>query len=409
VFAGSRTTVLVEGEAGIGKTRLILEIARRVQDDAIVLSATANDSMRPAIVGLAQELIAAVLQLPDDELRRCLGPGPDDLAAVVPALRERFPDLVPLDGDVAGRGPAFARSVASCLMALSRRAPIVILLDDLHRAGAPLLILLGRLMVVEEQQRILILATSRAPSADRSSNLADLAEQLERHGRIDRMRLEGLRSSSVERLLCRMGTPEPAAKARLLHEVTNGQPFFLGEILQTDDWQRALVDPPPSVREFVRRRVHALGDAEEGILVDAAGLGIVFDVPLLSEITGVPQLTMAAVIDRAVFAGVLRVVGKGTYTFVHELVRRALIDNLDPECRAQLHERIAQALEHRDMPPAVLAMHWRLARGPEAVEQTVRHARLAGDAAMLDRDAAAAAKWYEIALAATEASARLEV
>jgi DNA-binding SARP family transcriptional activator len=403
VFAGSRMMVLVEGEAGIGKTRLVLEIARRVEDDAIILSATANDSMRPAVVGLAHALVAVVSQLPDDELRQCLGCGPDDLAAAVPSLRDRLPDLVPaLDGDAAGRGQRLVSSVASCVTALSRRAPIVLLLDDLHRSGASLLFLLGRLMVADEQQRILILATARTRYPDRSSNLVDLAEQLERRGRLDRMRLEGLGAESVERLLCRLGTHEPAAKARLLHEVTNGQPFFLGEILQTDDWQRALVDPPASVREFVRRRVHALGDAEEGILVDAAGLGIAFDAPLLAEITGVPRATTAALIDRGVAAGVLRTVGKGTFTFVHELCRRALLDRLDGECRARLHHRIATSLEGRDLPPTVLAMHWRLVPGREAAQRTLRYARVAGDAALLDLDPGAAATWYAIALAATE-------
>jgi DNA-binding SARP family transcriptional activator len=403
VFAGSRMMVLVEGEAGIGKTRLILEIARRVQGDSIVLSATANDSMRPAVVGLAHALVDAVLHLPDDELRRCLGRGPGDLAAFVPSLRDRLPDLVPaFHGDAATRGQRLVSSVASCVTALSRRAPIVLLFDDLHRSGASLLLLLGRLMVVDEQQRILVLATARLRSPNGSSNLADLAEQLERHGRLDRVRLDGLRASSVERLLRRLGTREPTDEAQLLHRVTNGHPFFLAEILQTDDWQRALVDSPASVREFVRRRVHTLGDAEEGILVDAAGLGIAFDATLLAEITGVPQATTAALIDRAATAGVLRTVDKGTFTFVHELCRRALLDNLDDECRARLHHRIATSLDGRDLPPAVLAMHWRWAPGREAAERTHRYARLAGDAAMLDLDPALAATWYEIALATTE-------
>jgi DNA-binding SARP family transcriptional activator len=401
VFGGSRAMILVEGEAGIGKTRLILEIARRVQGDAIVLSATANDTLRPAVVGLAHALVAAVSQLPDDELRCCLGRWPADLAAVVPALCDRLPDLVAIDDDAAGRGPRLISSVASCLMALSRRAPIVLLLDDLQRSGASLLFVLGRVMVANEQQRILVLATARSSSPHRSSDLADLADQLERRGRLDRIRLEGLRATSVERLLCRLGTHEPAAESQLLYQVTNGHPFFLGEILRTDDWQRALVDPPASVREFVRRRVHSLGDAEEGVLIDAAGLGIAFDASLLAEITGVPRATTEAMIDLAMAAGVLRTVGKGTFTFVHELCRRALIDDLDEECRARLHHRIAVSLEGRDLPPAVLAAHWRQVPGREAAERTLRYARMAGDATMLDLEPATAAAWHEIALTAT--------
>ena len=372
-----------------------------MQDDAIVLSATANDSMSPAVVAVAHELVGALLQLPDDELRSCLGRWPSDLAAVVPSLRDRLPDLVPADIDAAGGGPRLVNSVASGLAALSRRAPILLLLDDLHRAGASLLTLLGRLMVVDEQQRILVLATARSQSPNRSSHLADLAETLERRGRLERVRLDGLATEAVGRLLGRLGTPAVPAQAELLQRVTNGQPFFLGEILRTEDWQAALTDPPPTVREFVRRRVHALGDAEEALLIDAAGILVAFDVELLAEITGTPPTTTAVLVDRAVAAGVLRTGSKGSYTFVHELCRRALIDRLDDNGRASLFRRIAERLEARDMPPGVLAMHWRLVPGQEAAQRTIVNARLAGDAARRDLDPVAADAWYDVALSAS--------
>ncbi|MDQ1467501.1 MAG: hypothetical protein QOH10_1916 [Actinomycetota bacterium] len=412
VFAGSRTMILVEGEAGIGKTRLVLEIARRAQGDAIIVSATANDTMRPAVVGLASALVEAMSELPERELRRCLGRWPGDLAAVVPTLRDRLPDLAPTSADlVAARDPGqfrrLVRAVASALTALSCRAPVVLLLDDLHRGGAELLHLLDRVMIADEQQRILVLATSRSPSTDRSSALGDLAERLEHGGRLDRMPLGGLGAAAVERLLCRLGSPEPAAEAQLLHRVTNGHPFFLGEVLQTDDWQRALVDPPAGVREFVRRRVHALGDAEEGILVDAAGLGIAFDTSLLAEITGVPRATTAALIDRSVAAGVLRTVAKGTFTFVHELGRRALLDRLDEERRANLHNRIAVSLERRGLPPTVLAMHRRLVLGREDAQRSRPCAPVVDEVTTLDLDLdrSATATWYEIALESARPSA----
>jgi DNA-binding SARP family transcriptional activator len=388
LFAGQRMVVLVEGEPGIGKTRLVLEVARRVQDDAIILSATANDSMTPAVVGLARAIVATIADLPDDELRRCLGPMAGDLASVAPVLRTRFPDLArECDDPDAGRGSRLVDAVTSCLTQLSRRAPIVLLLDDLQRSGASLLFVLGRLMASDEQPRILVLATARSAATNRSSNLADLAASLERRGRLERVHLDGLGVTSVERLLCRLGTREPTEEARLLHRMTNGHPFFLSEILHADDWQRALLDPPPSVREFVRRRVHGLGDASEGVLVDAAGLGIAFDVALLADIADVPRATTAALIDGAVTAGILRTVGKNTFTFEHELCRRALLDRLDADGRARLQHRIATVLERHGLPAAVLALHWRLVPCPEAEERARRYERMAGDA-LLDLVAA---------------------
>ena len=237
--------------------------------------------------------------------------------------------------------------------------------------------LLGRLMVVDDEQRIIVLATARAPVPDRSSNLADLAEQLERHGRLHRIALAGIGASSVERLLCRLGAHESSAIAERLHAVTDGQPFFLSQILQTDNWQHALDEPPAGVREFVWQRVHSLGDPEAAMLLDAAALGVAFDPSLLGEIAGVTPAAAGASIDRAVGAGLLRTVGKCTFTFVHELCRRALLDRLDDEARASLHRRVATVLEARGFPASGLALHWRAVPGAEAAERAHRYACLA--------------------------------
>ena len=116
------------------------------------------------------------------------------------------------------------------------------------------------------------------------------------------------------------------AKRAMLSSVLGGRGAKEVEILP----DRGLLDAVEGARgRGAVPCVHALGDAEEGILVDAAGLGIAFDVPLLAEITGVPRLTTGTLIDRAVAAGVLRTVDKGTFTFVHELCRRVLLDHLD--------------------------------------------------------------------------------
>ena len=153
---------------------------------------------------------------------------------------------------------------------------------------------------------------------------------------------------------------EPGAAAAL-HEVTDGHPFLLAEILQSGNWREALVDPPVSVREYVRRRVAALGDAVEGMLIDAAGLRIAFDVALAAEISALPPRTTESLIDEAVGAGVLRTVDKGTFTFTHELTRRALEDRLDDRQRAELHARIASAFADRDVPEPLVTFHRNLA------------------------------------------------
>jgi len=408
VGAGGRHMVLIEGEPGIGKTRLALEIGRRIRDDAILISATCNDATRPAIVAIADALAQASSQLTDDELRVCIGRWPADVAAVVPGLRDRLPELWPrAEGDEKVRDEKMRAehlrgSVASWIVALSQRAPVVLLLDDLHRAGPGLLRLLGRLLATDEQQRVLVLATARSGFPDRSSKLTQLASQLEQRDLIDRIRLEGLDSRSLERLLAQLGIADPGEKSERLHQSTGGHPFFVGEMLRADGWDAEVAEAPGPVRAFVRRRVHALGIADEETLTAASGFMIGFDIPLLAEVAGLSDATALAHVDRALDAGLVRQVGAQTFTFVHELTRRALSDALDEPRAGELHRRIALALEKRGAPTGLLATHWRHASGLEAPAKTLRYALATASDAQRLLDPDAAALWLEIAQEAAE-------
>jgi predicted ATPase len=286
------------------------------------------------------------------------------VGAAVPARRDRLPALRPVAGSPEVDDDRLVAAVMSCVRAVSTRAPVLLLFDDLHRAGSAILTLIDHLLTTPGTDRIVVLASSRSPSSQPSSALAELADRLEPRGGLERLQLGGLDLPSVERIRTRLGIDEPGA-ARALHEVTEGHPFFLGEVLQSGDWRRALDEPPASVRDFVRRRVQALGPAVEGVLVDASGLRIAFDASLLAEISGVPRQTCETLIDEAVAAGVLRTVDKATFAFVHVLSRRALEDRLDEIERARLHDRIARALERRDVPSTVTAWHRRAATANE--------------------------------------------
>ncbi len=163
VAAGSSRMLLIEGEAGIGKSRLALETARRVHDEVIVLAVDGADALRPGLQMVAAALAGASSQLSDAELRLCLGRWPGDVAELVPALRRRLPDLPPaLDADAETRAARVRAAVVSWMSALSQRVPVVLMLDDLHRAGPALLMLIGALLVHDEPKRVLVLATARS-------------------------------------------------------------------------------------------------------------------------------------------------------------------------------------------------------------------------------------------------------
>jgi DNA-binding SARP family transcriptional activator len=409
VSAGGRAMVLVEGEPGIGKTRLVLEIARRVQDDAVVLAATGNDARFSAVSVIADRLVDVLLQLDDAELGLCLGRWPADLAVIAPRLRTRLPDLdAPMEGDPGLRAERIRRALVSCISALSRRAPILLVLDDLHRAGPELLLLLGYLLGADSEPRVAVLATARTNVPDRSSRLTHLSARLEQEGLLERVTLTGLDLATVTWLLQESGVPAYEKKAGTMHALTGGQPFFVGEMLDSSvmhangDLGENL---PRTVLDFVRYRAHALGAAEEQLLADASVFLTAFDAPSLAAIIGSNPSTTQQIIDRAVDAHILRPIGLRSFTFAHEVTRRALAETLSAERRADLNCRVAVAAEEAGEPAALIAAYWRQASGPDATAKTVEYARAAGEAAMARYDPAAAARWFEVAC---ESAARPE-
>jgi hypothetical protein len=185
---------------------------------------------------------------------------------------------------------------------------------------------------------------------------------------------------------------DAGTRARSLHNVTGGHPFFVGEVLQNEDWAVAV---PSTVREFVRGRVRSLGVAEEAALACASCLLIGFDAPLLAEIAEISEPLAVMYMHRAIQVGIVRQVDARLFVFAHELTRRALYDSIDGDALADIHRRIAMALETRDAPPAVLATHWQRAAGEDARAKAFACAARAAEDALRSLDPDTAAQWLE--------------
>ncbi len=400
VAGGGRHMILVEGESGIGKSRLVLEAARRAHDEVIVLPVDGADAVRPGLQVIAGALADASSHLGDAELRLCLGRWPGDLAEMVPSLRTRLPDLPPaLAADDESRTARRRAAVVSWISGLSHRAPVLLLIDDLHRAGPALLVFLGALLADTEPKRVLVLATARS-AADRSARLEQLVRRLDEEGLLDRLELTGLTLSSVDRLLSDLGRPDSSSKAAELVHLTHGHPLLLGEMLRDADGAPSpptATDVTVGIRHFVLQRVAALGDPGARLLGIAAAVDGNFELALLTELSRGTAGSTETLVDRAIEAGLVHVTGIGLFDFVHDLARRVVVESIDPETRDRLHRDIATAFERRDVAPALVATQWNRVSGPDADARTIEWAERAGEAALRDLDPYAAAGWFALA------------
>jgi DNA-binding SARP family transcriptional activator len=229
--SGGTSMVLITGAAGIGKSRLVLEVARRAYDETIVLAIDGADALQPGVKAIGGALFEAAATMTDEELECCLGKWPGDVAELIPPLRRRLPHLpAAFEGDDEARAARSRDALVSWMAGMSQRAPVILVLDDLHRAGPALLFVVGALVAADEPHRVLVLATARCGAPEFSSRLEQLVRRVGDHGFLDRIELSGLSVASVQRLLTELDLAD--VDAAELAELTQGHPGRLVESLR---------------------------------------------------------------------------------------------------------------------------------------------------------------------------------
>jgi DNA-binding SARP family transcriptional activator len=381
--------LVVEGEPGVGKSRFLLEFARRVRNDALVLPVDIHESLRPSVVALTHTLKSAAHRMSVEERHLTFG--------AAPSLGGAFALDQPAEADVLAEG-------AQWVAALSAKAPVVLLIDDLDAAGPTLLHLIGHLSAIEEPKRVLVVASTRSPIATNAPLLDRLIEALDRKECVDRLPLRALGEEDIDHLLRRMRIGPHRTVATQLHELTGGNAFLLAELLSSGQPERVVNDwtTSPRVRDVVLARVDELGRAASEVLRLAAVFEREFSIPLLCTIFEIRKSAMETVVERALDAQILQASGAHTYRFAHEIARRTLVDELTPAELASAHRRIAITIEREGASAAGLALHWSKAEGSDAPAKTAAHARAAGDDAKRMLEPQVAAKWYELALSYTD-------
>ncbi|WP_171074567.1 AfsR/SARP family transcriptional regulator [Nonomuraea basaltis] len=342
--AGRGTAVLVTGEPGIGKTGL-----------ARALTATADAMGVRTGWGRCEEAVGAPALWPWSQ---ALGPLVSAagaatrlpaLAALLPALDDTAAPAKATDVDTA------AFQLAEATAALLRDAgPALLVLDDLHWADGDTLRLVRRLGAMVAGLPVVLLLTSRDAPADRTPELADTLADLTRADLV-RVGLRGLDQAGVRahvRLRYDVEIPDEVAAA--LRERTNGNPFFVGEVVRLLADERRLTEPgavaalrvPDGVRDVVRRRISQLPGDVETLLSTAAACGPTFDVDLVEAASGLTADAAMSATEAALLAGLIVEEGPG-HRFTHALVREAVYVRLPPSRRRRLHATIAEAIEER--------------------------------------------------------------
>ena len=361
---GERRMVMVAGEPGIGKTRLAAELAARVSDHGgVALHGWCDEDLGRPYQPWVQALSAFVRASSGDDLDAYTAGIAADLSRLVPELVTTLSDAASANAiDPESERARLFDAVDMLIERVSAEQPVLFVLDDVHWADRPTLGLLRRLVQSDRPGAVLFLVTYRDTDVDRRHPLAEVLADFRREPRVARLSLGGLDEAGLGALLAdRAGHDAPPEFVRVLLDETEGNPFFVeevvahlvetGAIYQRDGAWVSDVAPadlglPEGVRDVVGRRLSRLSDAANDLLTVAAVVGREFD--LVSTITAGAFDRDASLdaLDAAIGTGLVTEVpgAPGQYSFSHALVRQTLLEEISGARRARLHWRVGEAL-----------------------------------------------------------------
>jgi tetratricopeptide (TPR) repeat protein len=349
MLRGDGRVVLLNGEPGIGKTRTAEEIATvAYRRGAQVYYVRCVEPGRAPPYQPWVELLRAIAER-ERRSRDGDASRETDVACTLPTLAD--------EGALrrSGRDEPLARmfaGVAVFLRAVAQDAPLVLVLDDLHRADRGSLQLLESLAGEIGGSRVLVLTTCRTTELEAGSALVSTLAELTAHSLVVRGDLRGLDADEARSYLRLQAQREvSAAVAEALRARTGGNPFFLQQLAhlvaaepsRVESWLHAV---PASLRDWIRARLHSLSPSCRAGVEAAAVLGREFEVTTFARATGLDEIALFALLDEARRAGLMRRDrGDGVARFRHALVHEAICGEIAPLRRRELHRRAGDALE----------------------------------------------------------------
>jgi predicted ATPase len=402
-LGGRGSVALVAGEPGAGKTRLAQEFSKRAEaGGAAVLWGRCYEGEGAPAYWPWVELFRAYLRTREpDVLRAELGVGAIDIAQLVPEVGERVPDLPPLPvlEPAQARFRLFDHLATFVGRAVAAR-PLVFILDDLHWADLPSLLLLEFLARDLESSRLLVVGTYRDVEVGRDHPLTNTLAELSRRAHVARLRLAGLTLAEAGRVIEHATGMRPSARrAEAILEETEGNPLFVVETARLLAAEERLTRAPAAgerrtvpdtVRGVIGRRLSRLTQECLRALTVAAAIGREFNVGLLGRASEIDAEAVLGILEEAEATSLIAAVADapGRWRFSHALIRETLYDSVPATLCAQLHRQVGEALEVWDAAgaepqSAELAHHFGAASvlGRGYAEKAVRYSRLAAERA----------------------------
>src|SRR5919198_2356680 len=408
-IAGRGSLRMVVGEPGIGKTRLAGQVgiyARMRGMQPLTGRCYEGDGGLPYMPWV-EALRAYVHDRQAEELRTQLGSCASDVAKLVPEVLELVPDAAPaMPVEPEQERARLFDSVGSFLVRASESGPLLIVLEDLHWADKPSLLLLQDIARRVSARRVLLVGTYRDVDLDRRHPLSEMLSSLRAERLYERVLLRGFGSPEVVAMLeglAQHGMDERGmALAEVLQRETEGNPFFIEEIVRhlietgalypregrwvSDVESMEELGIPEGIREVIGRRLSRLSERCNQALGESAVLGREFEFGVLSAMSELEGEPLLGALEEALEAQlVVEVPGRPTptYAFTHALVRETLYEELSLPRKQRLHARAGEALERAragdlDRYVSELSLHHRLAGAAGSADKALEYSLRAG-------------------------------
>ena len=365
--SGSGTLMLIGGEAGVGKSRLVEEAAAEAQRlGFMVLTGHCVDQQgAPPYLPTIEHLEEAARQGSPETFRQVLGENAPEIAKLMPELRVRYPDIPePVSLPPEQERRYLLHGIAEFLERNARATPLLLVYEDLHWADESTLLLIRLLAQRVAQIPVLAVGTYRDTDLKPGCPLAAVLPDLLRQRLVEEILLGRLSADGVASVLAgRAGSTPPSQLVALVYAETEGNPFFVEEVFrhlheagklldEAGQWrsgvQIADTDVPRSVGLVIGQRLERVSDDCRRILTIAALAGKAFRFDLLTTFQGVDEDDLLDALEEAGRATLIEDISTGRearYAFVHEQIRQTLLSLLSTARRQRLHLRMADALE----------------------------------------------------------------